>query len=204
MLGKRTKIGKHRIIKKIEESNFAVIYKIRQDQSKTLALKIAKKSSLEHNELISREFQILSQFKHPNIVTVYDYDVDINNRSYFTLEFVQGKPINQYFNSFSQDFILAILQIIDALSIFHNKGFIHSDLKPEHIVYNKEEKKAVLIDFGFAQQRLGEEGIDTKELKLAGTIGYIAPEVLKGIGIDQRSDLYSLGVIISNTVTIDS
>ncbi|UCG93328.1 MAG: sigma 54-interacting transcriptional regulator [candidate division WOR-3 bacterium] len=104
-------------------------------------------------------------------------------------EYIEGKPIHELFKGFSQDFLAVIMQVMNALSAFHNKGFIHTDLKPEHILYDSDKRRAVLIDFGFA-------GIPSQDMKLAGTMGYIAPEVLKGVGIDQRSDLYSLGVII--------
>jgi len=180
---------KLQIIKKIEESNYAEIYKVKDPHHDCSILKIARTKNADFNELISREFQILSQLKHPNIVTVYDYDINDKGRAYFTSEFISGEPINKFFKNWSEDFISAAIQVLNALATFHNKGFIHTDLKPEHILYNPAEKKAVLIDFGFAI-------VPSRETKFFGTMDYIAPEVLKGIGIDQRSDLYSLGIII--------
>lgn len=190
------RIQKYRILEKIEESNYAVIYKAWVRRNKSVVLKIARNKDIEYNSLISHEFQVLSQSRHPNIVSVFDYDVTDDGRAYFTLEYLPYKPINKHFKGYSEEFLAAIAQVLNGLGTFHNKGFIHSDLKPEHILYGKDEKKAVIIDFGFAQQRLAEQGISNQELGLVGTIGYIAPEVLKGIGIDQRSDLFSLGVII--------
>ena len=200
MLSKEKRIHKYRVVKKLGESNYATIYKITSGTRKNLVLKIARKKTHEHNDLIEREYQILSQFKHPNIVPVYDYDVTDNGKAYFTLEYVSGKPINKCFNDFSDDFIGAVIQVINGLGAFHNKGFIHSDLKPEHILYDQKEKKAVLIDFGFAQARLAQTDTKPQDIELAGTIDYMAPEVIKGIGIDQRSDIYSLGVIIYETL----
>lgn len=188
------KIRKYRITQKIEESNYAIIYRVKDAKNKPLVLKIARKKSAEYNELISREFQILSKFKHPNIVSVFDYDINDDGRTYFTLEYITGKPINRCFKNFSEDFIAAIMQIINALGTFHNKGFIHGDLKPENILYNRDEEKIALIDFGFA-------GIPSCDTAFAGTFGYVAPEVIKGTGIDQRSDLYSLGVIIYEIIS---
>ncbi|MEM4271127.1 MAG: protein kinase, partial [Candidatus Pacearchaeota archaeon] len=123
-----------------------------------------------------------------HILKVFDYGV-IDKRSYFAAEFIKGKPINQYFNGYSPEFINAMLQIIDVLTQFHNRGYFHGDLKPGHILYMPEKKQTILIDFGFAS--LKEEWQTPR-----GTYFYMAPEVIKGIGIDQRSDLYSLGVII--------
>ncbi|MEO0129290.1 MAG: sigma 54-interacting transcriptional regulator [candidate division WOR-3 bacterium] len=178
-------INGYKIVEKIGLTNYAEIYKARKNR-KLYILKIAPKPEL--NSLIAREFQILSQFRHKNILKVFDYGV-IDKRSYFAAEFIKGKPINQYFNGYSPEFINAMLQILDALTQFHNQGYFHGDLKPGHILYMPEKKRAILIDFGFAS--LKEEWQTPR-----GTYFYMAPEVIKGIGIDQRSDLYSLGVII--------
>ncbi len=183
-----SKISKYRIIEEIEAGNYTLVYRV-NDGKNELILKIARECCPEFNEIIRREFQILSQFRHPNIVQVYEYDVSSDGRAFFTLEYISGKPINHSFKKFSEEFIEAVIQVINALGAFHNKGFIHGDLKPEHILYNRKEKKIVLIDFGFA-------GISTHQIKSYGTLGYVAPEVIKNIGMDQRSDLYSLGVII--------
>jgi len=194
MTGVKNKIDIYTIIEEIERSNYAVIYKVKDNKGSLRVLKIARANKLEFNELISREFQILSQFKHPNIVKVYDYNIDEQGRYYSVLEYVPGKAINKLFHTFSEEFIAAILQTLHGLSAFHNNGFIHCDLKPEHILYVQEEKKVVLIDFGFA-------GTQTELKEFAGTVGYMAPEVAAGIGVDQRSDLYSLGAIIYETLS---
>ncbi|MEO0106387.1 MAG: sigma 54-interacting transcriptional regulator, partial [candidate division WOR-3 bacterium] len=187
------KIGKYVIVEQLETGNYALVYKAKDEEDRNLILKIAKEKEPELNQFIIREFQILSQSRHPNIVNVLEYDTTEEGLSYFTMEYVRGRPINECFTEFNTEFIEAIIQIINALSSFHNKGFVHSDIKPEHIIYNPEEKKVVLIDFGFA-------GITTHQMNPSGTIGYVAPEILKGIGADQRSDLYSLGVIIYETL----
>ncbi|UCG91545.1 MAG: sigma 54-interacting transcriptional regulator, partial [candidate division WOR-3 bacterium] len=185
----RKTIGKYSILEQIEDSNYALIYRVNDSNNNTTILKLARVASPEYNELIAREFQVLSQFKHPNIVKVFDYNIAADGRAYFISEYIKGQPIHELFKGFSEDFLAVIMQVMNGLGAFHNQGLIHTDLKPEHILYDQEARRAVLIDFGFA-------GRATQDMKLAGTMGYIAPEVLKGIGIDQRSDLYSLGVII--------
>ncbi|MGQ9664883.1 MAG: sigma 54-interacting transcriptional regulator [bacterium] len=175
--------------KRLEVGNYAIIYEARDKRNRDLIIKISRDNTKEFNELIRREFQILAKFKHPNIVRVNDYGMTRQGRAFFTLEHVKGKPINRCFREFTQEFIQAIIQVLSGIGAFHNKNLIHCDLKSEHLIYDAEQKKCVIIDFGFA-------GISTSRIKEYGTIGYIAPEVLKGVGIDQRSDLYSLGVII--------
>ncbi|MEO0165931.1 MAG: sigma 54-interacting transcriptional regulator [candidate division WOR-3 bacterium] len=182
------RLRRYEIIKLLESGNYALVYWVK-DKGNDLILKIAKNKTPELNQFICREFQILAHFRHPNIVNVYEYDLTEEGLAYFTMEYIPGKPLHEHFKDFNEEFVRAIIQVLDALSAFHNKGFVHCDLKPEHIIYNPATKKVVLIDFGFA-------GITTHQIKAGGTFGYVAPEILKGIGFDQRSDLYSLGVII--------
>ena len=189
MTKEKAKIGKYCIVRKLEESNYAIIYKVKDSNKKPFVLKVALKKDAEYNALIFREFQFLSQFKHPNIVSVYDSGVARDKRAYLILEYIHGRAIDKSFKGFSEDFISAMLQVVSALGVFHYKGFVHSDLKPENILYDRQKKRAVLIDFGFA-------GLITDSTELRGTIEYMAPEIIKGVSIDQRSDLYSLGVIM--------
>ncbi len=181
-------ITDYKIIETIRKTNYAQVYKVRKDR-RFYILKIAAEANSELNALISREFQILSCFKHKNIVRVFDYSVLPDKRTYFTAEFIKGVPINQYLKGYSIEFINAFLQILDALIQLHNRDYFHGDLKPEHILYVPPKRKAVLIDFGFASLRT-----DWQDPR--GTYFYMAPEVIKGIGINQQSDLYSLGVIM--------
>jgi Nif-specific regulatory protein len=182
------KIGKYTLTEKIAESNYAELYIISDEAGHNYILKIARTDSANDIGLIAREYRILSQITHPNIVGVHDYDKHNDGRAYFTSEYVPGNPINEYFKGFSEDFVAAMLQIMSALGVFHNKGFVHCDLKPEHMLYDTNAKLVKLIDFGFA-------GVPEQDIQAAGTMGYMAPEVLKGIVLNQRSDLYSLGVI---------
>jgi transcriptional regulator with GAF, ATPase, and Fis domain len=182
-------IKSYRILRQIEESNYAVVYRAESPDGKPVIIKCARDPQPEYNELIAREFQILSQVKHPNIVAVEDFDVRDDKSAFFVMEYVPGTALNRHFSGFSEDFAAALIQVLSGLAAFHNRGFVHTDLKPEHILYDPTRKKIVIIDFGFA-------GRSKHDLTPAGTFGYIAPEVLKGLNPDQRSDLYSLGVII--------
>ncbi|KPJ72974.1 hypothetical protein AMJ52_04545, partial [candidate division TA06 bacterium DG_78] len=185
-------IENYHIIEKVEETNYTIIYKVKDFKTNPLVLKIAR----EHrwNEIITREFKILSQFRHPHVVRVHDYGKADGDRTFFTLEYIEGQPINIHFKGYSKRLLSALLQVIDGLGMIHEKGFVHSDLKPEHILYDAKQERTVLIDFGFA-------GNISEKVEQAGTLGYIAPEVFKGINIDCRADLYSLGIIIYEIIT---
>lgn len=189
-------IDSYRVIEEIAESNHALLYRIKSSDDLQMVLKIARKGEDEQNALIAREYKILSEFKHPNIAKVNTCGLTKSGRAYFTMEYVPGVAINDHFKGFSEEFVLAILQIMQGLSIFHQKGFVHGDLKPENILYSPEKKKAILIDFGFA-------GLPSETKQLGGTIGYMAPEVIKSTSIDQRSDLFSLGVVMYEILSGD-
>lgn len=187
------RLKNYEVLATLEKTRYAELYKVRTDSS-VLLLKIAKERNPELNGLITREFHILSQFNHEHIVKVFDYGISDDDRAYFTSEFVSGAPINKFLKGWSKTFVDTMLQILDALIQFHNSGYVHSDLKPEHILYLPEDKRAVLIDFGFAS-------LLNDWQTPRGTYGYIAPEVLKGSGIGLRSDLYSLGAIMYEILT---
>jgi transcriptional regulator with GAF, ATPase, and Fis domain/serine/threonine protein kinase/Tfp pilus assembly protein PilF len=187
-------IDKYKIVSTLEKGNYAESYKVQgQDSQDVFALKIAREADSELNGLIAREFTILAQFKHKNIVKVFDYGVTNQNRAYFVSEYISGVPIDKHFVGYSKELTKAMLQVLDALIHIHNRNFVHSDLKPEHILYDSIMKRTVLIDFGFSS-------VKNEWWVPRGTFGYIAPEVLKGLNADQRSDIYSLGVILSEII----
>jgi len=188
-MAKGKRIKTYTIIKQIEETNMAVIYKVKNRKGVYQALKLAKKDIKDHNDLIKREFQVLRQFSHPNIVKVMDLDTNTDGRAFFLQPFLTGKSINRIFNEFNTDFVDALLQTTNALAALHNKNYIHGDLKPGHLLYDKKAKTIILIDFGYTR-------VPDDITIRTGTFGYIAPEVLKGTSFDQRSDIYSLGVIM--------
>jgi Nif-specific regulatory protein len=187
-------IRNYRILEKIDETNYAQIYKIVDSKNNIRVLKIARAAQPLNNDIITREFSTLAQIKHPNIVEVYDYDINDDGRAYFTLEYINGKPINKSFHEYSREFAAAIMQVIGALAVLRNRGIVYGDLKPENILFDTSTKRTVLIDFGFAHA-VG------KPVLQAGTIGYLSPEIAKGSLIDQKGDIYSLGVIIQEVVS---
>ncbi|MDH4211981.1 MAG: tetratricopeptide repeat protein, partial [candidate division WOR-3 bacterium] len=186
--------GKYTIIKKIAETNYAQVYKVKYDNGQIVALKISRSDDPLYNKLIVHEYSTLNNVNHPNIVKVFDCDLNDDGRLYFTLEYIDGEPINKHFKEFTSDFAVAMLQVISALKTLRSRGFIHSDLKPEHILHDAKLHRTVLIDFGFTN-------IVGENFDRGGTLGYVSPESLRDISIDQRSDLYSFGVVLYETLS---
>jgi len=190
------KIGKnYKVIDKISETGENIIYKVRDEKNNSIvALKLLKNYEADLIGQFKKEYYILHTLSHPNIVEVYDIAVDNtdgNRRLYFTMEYIDGIPFNSYFlkNGYSE-FIEIFLKAIGVLEFVHKRGYTHCDLKPGHIIVSK---KGVLklVDFGFAQNR---KSIITDEV--GGTLQYIAPEILKGEKPDVRTDIYSMGIIV--------
>jgi Nif-specific regulatory protein len=188
-------LEKYEIIEKIGEGELGEVFKVKNlVNGEIRAIKVShpkKESSLR----LTREFQILRQLQHPNIVRVLDYGTIKDGRTYIAMEWVEGVPINVYFKGYSTELLEVIVSILDALDYIHSKKLVHGDLKPENLlIYKKNNKINVkILDFGFA-------GEITPTSVPRGTLGYIAPEIFRG-QMDTRSDLYSLGVIIYEVLT---
>jgi Nif-specific regulatory protein len=148
---------------------------------------------------LNHEFYTLSRFRHPGIVTALDYGSTPDGRPYFTMEFVEGKPMNVYFaKGYCPELKVVTVQLLEALDRVHAQGLIHCDLKPQNILVTDKDNspQAKLIDFGYAG-RLALSDADAAR----GTLGYVAPEVLKGMDADARADLYSLGLVLYEVIT---
>ncbi|MCK4234636.1 tetratricopeptide repeat protein, partial [candidate division WOR-3 bacterium] len=186
---------RYKILSKISENNNNVLYSVSDKKTgQIIALKFLKNLDADHITRFRREYFILQTLIHPNIVKVFDIGstkYQQKEHPYFTMEFVDGMQVNQYFkiNGF-KNFITLFLDILRTINFIHKKGLLHSDLKPHHILVTKNGM-IKLVDFGFA---LFQKSKLYKEF--GGTLRYIAPEILKGENPDVRSEIYSLGIIL--------
>ncbi len=177
------------------------VYKVRDIiADRVLALKVLREDAPKEAELrFSREFYYLSRFTHPGIVAAIDYGSTPEHRPWFTMEFFDGMPITTFFaNGFSPELVGVTLQLLQALDNIHAQGLIHCDLKPQNMLVagGDGEPRAKLLDFGFAERASLSDATAPR-----GTLGYIAPEVFKGVDADARADLYSLGLVLYETIT---
>ena len=142
------------------------------------------------------EIQALARLSHPNIVQVYHYGIE---PPYLAMELVNGIELSEKWPDFApkeQIKMLSILaKIADAIAYAHEQGVIHGDLKPSNIIITKENTPKI-IDFGLARI------VGTENRSVAqGTPGFIAPEILQCTAADHRADIYSLGGLITQTMT---
>lgn len=152
-----------------------------------------------------QEAQTASALNHPNICTIYEAGEE-NGASYIAMEYVEGRSLHFIIPPEglpADDAVRYGIQILDALQHAHERGVIHRDLKTANVVVTPEGRAKVL-DFGLAKHLRDEELKDltrsqfslTEKGAVAGTLPYLAPEVLQGHSADARSDIWALGIIL--------
>ncbi|NDJ63159.1 MAG: tetratricopeptide repeat protein [Chloroflexi bacterium] len=149
----------------------------------------SRTEATDHHVALAREFQTLAGLRHPHIISVLDYGFDAERQPFFTMTLIEAA---QTFTAASQnlstvDKIRRLIQMLQALDYLHRHGLVHRDLKPSNVLIDRDGQVRVL-DFGLAVIAAHEEGI-------AGTPGYMAPEVLQGHMSSVAADLYAVGVM---------
>lgn len=142
---------------------------------------------------LAREFKFLASLRHPNIIQVLDYGFD-QQQPYYTMELLHDASTILNFGrqaSFKQQLHL-IVQMLQALSYLHRRGILHRDLKPANVMITAGNLK--LLDFGLSIMRDRVE-VDEPDNTTAGTLAYMAPEILIGHPASPASDLYSFGIL---------
>jgi serine/threonine protein kinase len=153
-----------------------------------------------------QEARAASALNHPNILTVHEVG-QLNNTEFIATEYVQGETLRERLtHPFRVRETLDIaVQVADALVAAHEAGIIHRDIKPENIMLRRDGYVKVL-DFGMAKLlenftgQLGSE-LSTQPGMVRGTIPYMSPEQARGLPVDARADLWSLGVVLYEMVS---
>jgi serine/threonine protein kinase/tetratricopeptide (TPR) repeat protein len=144
-------------------------------------------SSGSRRMALAREFKTLAALRHPNIVSVLDYGFD--NEPYFTMSLIDGaRDLREAAAALDgRGKIDLLIQMLQALAYLHRQGIVHRDLKPANALVDPAGRLR-LLDFGLAIQRDADHDV-------AGTLHYMSPEAIRGELLDERADLYAVGVI---------
>jgi len=152
------------------------------------------------SETLRREFSTLASLRHPNLVEVYEFDHSASGSPRFTLEYVDGHDLVSAARAGGPDLLLDLTaEALRALGFLHDFGLVHRDLKPANLLVRNESRRGcrlVVLDFGLALQRHK----DSSAGHAAGTLPYMAPELLDGEGATRASDLYSVGALLHEAV----
>lgn len=191
------KIPGYNIKNIVGRGGMATVYlAIQESFGRDVALKVLAPQHADESfsERFLREARIISRLVHPNIVTVYDVGVH-EGYHYLSMEFVPGKDLKQAHETISRKQSIQIVkEVAKALDYAGKKGYVHRDIKPENIMLH-EDGRVILMDFGIARGHDTTKGM-TQTGKAIGTPYYMSPEQSKGIAVDPRSDIYSLGIVL--------
>ena len=200
------KIGRYKIIRSLGSGGMGHVYLGLDEQlNRHVAVKLLSNYGASEDERMFRfrqEALAASALNHPNILTIHEIG-ESEGRNFITAEFVDGQTLRAIMKegALLQDQALEIaIQIGSALSAAHNSGIIHRDIKPENVMVRKDGLVKVL-DFGIAKfnQLDGDEKHDlvkTAPGTVVGTSSYMSPEQARGLPVDARTDIWSLGVIL--------
>ena len=194
--------SRHEVLSKLGEGGMGAVYKVYDRVlDRVCALKWVPKTTGADTAVsyFQSEFRVIAGLRHPNIVRVYDYGVTSTGDAYFTMELIEGQPLSSLFDPRRpQRFFNAAADLCGVLAFVHERGIIHRDIKPQNIVVVRDpsngEYSPKLLDFGLAAP------VSRTWQLPSGTLAYMAPEVLRGRGGDDRSDLFSFGAVLYESV----
>lgn len=200
-------IGGYEILDVIGQGGMATVYRARQmSMQRIVALKVLPRQLMQDDTYMQRfhrEVEIVSRLEHRNIVPVHDFG-EFEGQPYIVMRYLPAGSVDDLLGQSPLAFDLALKiveQIAPALDYAHNKGVLHRDLKPSNILMD-ENGDAYLTDFGIARVLSENQGgISITTRHVVGTPAYMSPEQAQGQPLDNRSDIYALGVMLFEMTT---
>jgi serine/threonine protein kinase/Tol biopolymer transport system component len=205
--------GHFHILSRLGSGGMGVVYRAHDDKlQRTVAIKVVGRESATpagDRVRIIEEARAASGLSHPYICTVYETG-DIDGQAYIAMEYVEGRPLSESIPVGGMPIEAVVrygIQIADALAHAHGRGVVHRDLKTANVVVSTEGRAKVL-DFGLARRTAPDIGVTATRsgdavgtVGLAGTLAYMAPEILLGQIADERGDIWALGVLLWEMAT---
>jgi tRNA A-37 threonylcarbamoyl transferase component Bud32 len=205
---------------KIEEligvGGMGAVYRGRHEaMGKTLAVKVLHEDAVGNKKAVLRfdqEARAASALTHPHLVSVYDYGVTDDGAPYLVMDYLEGKSLAAIIKEEGEvnptRALTIFIQIAEGIEHAHKKGVIHRDLKPSNVIITKTDREqdfVKIVDFGIAKLMTTAVGSADNSLTQTGEIFgsplYMSPEQCTGEQLDQRSDIYSLGCLMYETLT---
>ncbi len=213
--GAGTRLGPYRLLEKLGEGGMGTVFLADQEEPvrRSVALKIIR-LGMDSALVVARfeaERQALAMMDHPNIAKVFDAGATEDGRPYFAMELVRGVPITDYCDDARlspRERLELFIPVCEAIQHAHQKGVIHRDIKPSNVLVTMYDGRPApkVIDFGIAKatdRGLAQRTTFTQYGTIVGTLEYMSPEQAESseAGVDTRSDVYSLGVMLYELLT---
>jgi serine/threonine protein kinase len=215
-LSANTTLSHYRIVAKIGAGGMGEVYRAHDARlDREVAIKVLPADFTADKDRLQRfaqEAKATSALNHPNILTVYDIG-EHEGAPFIVAELLDGQELRERLDEGPiplRKVMEYAQQIVSGLSAAHEKGIVHRDLKPENLFITKDDRIKIL-DFGLAKLSVagaiatGSEDLTRRALTnpgvVMGTVGYMSPEQVRGAAVDQRSDIFSFGVILYEMIT---
>ena len=194
-------VGKYIINEIIDRGGWSIVYRgVHSSLNMPVAIKMLKHDkamNLEFAEKFQNEARIVASLNHENIVRVFDIE-ELFRTIFIIMEYLEGVPLDYILDKtpkLSISKVLDILlQVCNGLSYAHEQGIVHQDIKPANIFIQADER-AKIVDFGLSCPP------GSVDCTLPGTVYYMSPEQIEGESVDERTDIYSLGIMVYEMVT---
>jgi serine/threonine protein kinase len=194
-------VGKYLINELIGRGGWSLVYKgIHKSLNMPVAIKMLKHDmamNVEFAEKFQNEARVVALLNHDNIVKVYDIE-ELYRTVFIIMEYLEGVPLDRVLETMPRlptfKVLDILLQVCNGLSYAHEQGIVHQDIKPGNI-FIQSDGRAKIVDFGLSCPP------GTVDCGLPGTVYYMSPEQIKGDSIDERTDIYSLGIMAYEMTT---
>ena len=191
--------GRYEVLKRVGSGGMADVYMAKDHKlNRNVAVKVLKSEYVEDEKFLKKfetEAQAVARLSHPNIVNVYDVGIE-DGINYIVMELAEGMTLKEYIRRKGylspKETVEISLQIASAISHAHKNHIIHRDIKPQNILVS-EIGNVKVTDFGIAKAT--SSNTVTSTATAMGSVHYISPEQAKGRFCDEKSDIYSLGVL---------
>lgn len=207
------RLRQYRILEQLGKGGMGTVF-LAEDTylRRRVAIKLLRSHHKERNSRARflREARLAAAIDHPYVCSIFEIGKTKGGRPFIVMEYIEGTSLRSRLRKGRlsiADALRFTLEVIEALEVAHAKGIVHRDLKPENIMLTSRGHAKVL-DFGLAESFKGvpavpndEDIATTRRFDPAGTLGYMAPEQIRGEPLDSRSDIFSLGIVLHEMLT---
>jgi tRNA A-37 threonylcarbamoyl transferase component Bud32 len=204
-------IDRYRILQRLGQGGMGTVYRVEHVAlGRTYALKALRASMVRNQPGAAAQFlheaRAAARIRHPSIVDVFDFGELPDGRPYFVMELLSGRSLADVIDAGPIEpaaVIHVIRQLAEALAATHDRGVVHADVTPNNILIDGDnpEMHVKLVDFGLAELVGDAMYVDDEAESLYGTPAYVSPEQIRGLRATERSDQYSLGIVMFEMIS---